>query len=68
MLFQETENLEAGEIMRLIPAAGGSFNGTTNSDRTNYFEILPANRLNLSLWTHRERMAKLRVNAENFAR
>ncbi len=68
MLFQETENLEAGEIMRLIPAAGGSFNGTTNSDRTNYFEILPANRLNLALWTHRERMAKLRVNAENFAR
>ncbi|HEX7091540.1 MAG TPA: pitrilysin family protein [Longimicrobiales bacterium] len=68
MLFQETENLEAGEIMRMIPAAGGSFNGTTNSDRTNYFEILPANRLNLSLWTHRERMAKLQVNAENFAR
>ncbi|HEY8468358.1 MAG TPA: pitrilysin family protein [Longimicrobiales bacterium] len=68
MLFQETENLEAGEILRLIPAAGGTFNGTTNSDRTNYFEILPANRLNLALWTHRERMAKLRVNAENFAR
>jgi len=68
MLFQETENLEAGEIMRMIPAAGGSFNGTTNSDRTNYFEILPANRLNLALWTHRERMAKLQVNAENFAR
>ena len=68
MLFQETENLEAGEVMRLIPAAGGSFNGTTNNDRTNYFEILPANRLNLSLWTHRERMAKLRVTEENFAR
>lgn len=68
MLFQETENLEAGEIMRMIPAAGGSFNGTTNTDRTNYFEILPSNRLNLALWTHRERMAKLRVNAENFAR
>jgi len=68
MLFQETENMEAGELMRMIPAAGGSFNGTTNTDRTNYFEILPANRLNLALWTHRERMAKLRVNAENFAR
>ena len=68
MLFQETENLDAGEIMRLIPAAGGWFNGTTTTDRTNYFEVLPANRLNLSLWTHRERMAKLRVSAENFAR
>lgn len=68
MLFQETENLDAGEIMRLIPAAGGEFNGTTDTDRTNYFEILPANRLNLSFWTHRERMAKLQVTAENFAR
>ncbi|HEX6940544.1 MAG TPA: pitrilysin family protein [Longimicrobiales bacterium] len=68
MLFQETENLEEGEVMRLIPAAGGEFNGTTNTDRTNYFEILPASRLNLSFWTHRERMAKLQVNAENFAR
>ncbi len=68
MLFQETENLEAGEVMRLIPAAGGEFNGTTNQDRTNYFEILPANRLNLSFWTHRERMARLRVDEENFAR
>lgn len=57
-----------GEVMRLIPAAGGEFNGTTNTDRTNYFEILPSNRLNLSFWTHRERMAKLQVNEENFHR
>ena len=68
MLFQETENMEQGEVMRLIPAAGGDFNGTTNTDRTNYFEILPSNRLNLSFWTHRERMAKLQVNEENFQR
>ena len=68
MLFQETENLDQGEVMRLIPAAGGEFNGTTNQDRTNYFEILPANRLNLSFWTHRERMAKLQVTEENFHR
>lgn len=68
MLFQETENLEEGEVMRLIPAAGGQFNGTTSQDRTNYFEILPASRLNLSFWTHRERMAKLQVTQENFER
>ncbi len=68
MLFQETENLDQGEVMRLIPAAGGEFNGTTSQDRTNYFEILPANRLNLSFWTHRERMAKLQVTEENFHR
>jgi len=68
MLFQETENLDKGEVMRLIPAAGGDFNGTTNTDRTNYFEILPSNRLNLAFWTHRERMAKLQVTEENFHR
>lgn len=60
--------MEQGEVMRLIPAAGGEFNGTTSQDRTNYFEILPANRLNLAFWTHRERMAKLQVNEENFHR
>src|SRR5690606_7622971 len=45
MLFQETETLDQGEVMRLIPAAGGELNGTTNQDRTNYFEILPANQI-----------------------
>jgi predicted Zn-dependent peptidase len=68
MLFQETENLEKGAIMELIPAAGGNFNGTTNTDRTNYFEILPSNRLNLAFFIHAEQMAKLKVTDENFQR
>jgi predicted Zn-dependent peptidase len=68
MLFQETENLEKGAIMELIPAAGGDFNGTTNTDRTNYFEILPSNRLNLAFFIHAEQMARLRVTDENFHR
>jgi predicted Zn-dependent peptidase len=68
MLFQETENLEKGAIMELIPAAGGDFNGTTNTDRTNYFEILPSNRLNLAFFLHAEQMARLRVTDENFQR
>jgi predicted Zn-dependent peptidase len=68
MLFQETENLEKGAIMELIPAAGGEFNGTTNTDRTNYYEILPSNRLNLAFFLHAEQMAKLRVTDENFDR
>jgi predicted Zn-dependent peptidase len=68
MLFQETENLEKGAIMELIPAAGGNFNGTTNTDRTNYFEILPSNRLNLAFFLHAEQMARLRVTDENFQR
>lgn len=68
MLFQETENLEKGAIMELIPAAGGEFNGTTNTDRTNYFEVLPSNRLNLAFFIHAEQMARLRVTDENFDR
>lgn len=66
MLFEETENLDDGELAELVNRAGGSYNGTTNTDRTAYFEILPSNRLNLSLWLHAERMDRLRVSEENF--
>lgn len=68
MLFQETENLDKGQLMELIPAAGGEFNGTTNNDRTNYYEVLPSNRLNLAFWMEAERMARLQVTEENFKR
>ncbi|MGH7483664.1 MAG: M16 family metallopeptidase [Longimicrobiales bacterium] len=68
MLFQETENLEKGAFMSMIPAAGGEFNGTTDTDRTMYYEVLPSNRLNLALWMEAERMARLLVTAENFQR
>lgn len=61
MLFEETENLGDGEFDRLITQAGGVLNGTTDNDRTAYFEILPANRLNLALWAHAERMDRLVV-------
>ncbi len=66
MLFEETENLESGEMDRLVSRAGGVYNGTTNTDRTAYYEVLPANRLNLALWLHAERMARLEVSEENF--
>ncbi|MGH7474896.1 MAG: M16 family metallopeptidase [Longimicrobiales bacterium] len=68
MLFQETQNLAHGEFMRMIPAAGGDFNGTTDTDRTMYFEVLPSNRLNLAMWLEAERMARLVVDDANFER
>jgi len=68
MLFQETENLEPGEFKKHILEAGGTYNGTTNEDRTAYFETVPANRLNMALWLEAERMARLRVTPENFDR
>jgi predicted Zn-dependent peptidase len=66
MLFEETENLEDGELDRLVSRAGGIFNGNTTTDRTAYFEILPSNRVNLALWLHAERMGRLVVSEENF--
>jgi predicted Zn-dependent peptidase len=68
MLFQETENLGPGDFAELISSAGGTYNGTTNQDRTAYFETLPSNRVNLGLWLEAERMARLRVTPENFQR
>ncbi len=68
MLFQETERLESGDFQEYILSAGGTYNGTTNEDRTAYFETLPANRLNLAFWLEAERMAQLRVTKGNFER
>jgi predicted Zn-dependent peptidase len=66
MLFEETENLEDGELDQLITEAGGDMNGTTDADRTAYWEIVPANRVNLALWADAERMERLRVTERGF--
>ncbi len=68
MLFQETENQAKGDFHKYIEEAGGTLNGTTNQDRTAYFETLPSNRLNLALWLEADRLANLVVTAENFER
>ncbi|HVG46106.1 MAG TPA: pitrilysin family protein, partial [Longimicrobium sp.] len=68
MMFQGSENVGKGEHFKLVERAGGAdFNGTTNADRTNYYEVLPANRLNLGLWLEADRMRSLAVTPENFA-
>ncbi|MBA2243954.1 MAG: insulinase family protein [Gemmatimonadetes bacterium] len=66
MMFQGSQNVEKGAHMTLIERAGGSMNGTTSEDRTNYFQTLPANRLNLGLWLEADRMRSLDITAENF--
>ncbi len=45
MMFQGSENVGDQEHFRLITEAGGTLNGTTNRDRTNYFETVPSNQL-----------------------
>ena len=51
MLFQGSANVGKGEHFILIQNNGGSANGTTNMDRTNYFETLPANQLELGIFS-----------------
>ena len=59
MLFQGSENVPEGEHFRLIQEAGGTLNGSTSTDRTNYYEILPSNGLELALWLEADRMGFL---------
>lgn len=59
MMFQGSEHVGDQEHFRLITEAGGSLNGTTNRDRTNYFETVPANQLEKMLWLESDRMGFL---------
>lgn len=56
MMFQGSENVEDEEHFKLITEVGGTLNGTTNSDRTNYFETVPSNQLEKMLWLEADRM------------
>src|SRR6266478_643481 len=65
MMFQGSENVGKSEHFILINNNGGTMNGTTNQDRTNYFEALPANQLPLALFLEADRMRSLAVTQEN---
>ncbi|AWL12444.1 putative zinc protease [Saliniradius amylolyticus] len=59
MMFQGSQNVEDEQHFELITEAGGSMNGTTNSDRTNYYQTVPANQLEKVLWLEADRMGYL---------
>jgi zinc protease len=65
MMFKGSENVGAGEHPALIFANGGTMNGTTDQDRTLYFETLPANQLELALFLEGDRMKSLDINKDN---
>jgi len=65
MMFQGSENVGKSEHFILIQNNGGTMNGTTNRDRTNYFEALPSNQLELLLFLEADRMRSLAVTQEN---
>lgn len=59
MMFQGSDHVADEEHFKIVSEAGGTLNGTTNSDRTNYFETLPNNQLEAALWLEADRMGFL---------
>ena len=59
MLFQGSEHVGANEHFELVQRAGGTLNGSTWLERTNYFETVPSNQLELALWLEADRMGAL---------
>lgn len=65
MMFQGSENLGKMEFVRLVQQSGGVLNGSTRFDFTNYFEIVPAHKLETILWAEADRMKGLAITQEN---
>lgn len=65
MMFQGSENVPKAGHFQYVMKAGGTMNGTTSSERTNYYETLPADQLPLGLWLESDRMRSLAVTQEN---
>lgn len=65
MMFQGSQNVGKGEHFIQVFNNGGGMNGTTNEDRTTYFEELPKNQLDLGLYLEADRMRALNINQAN---
>lgn len=59
MMFQGSDNVGDEQHFKIVTEAGGTLNGTTNLDRTNYFETAPSNQLEKMLWLEADRMGFL---------
>ena len=66
ILSRKTENMPYNMIYGLTADVGGTRNASTGSDRTNYYETVPAEYLETMLWTHRERMFKPVIDQQVF--
>src|SRR3712207_8410557 len=65
LMFQGSANVPKMEHARLVQAAGGTFNGSTHQDYTNYYEALPAEALERALFLEADRMAAPAITEEN---
>ena len=59
MMFQGSDNVADEQHFKLVTEAGGTLNGSTNRDRTNYYETVPVNQLEKALWLEADRMGFL---------
>lgn len=65
MMFQGSQNLGKMEFIQVVQKNGGILNGSTRFDFTNYFEIVPAHKLETMLWAEADRMRGLNITQEN---
>jgi len=65
MMFQGSQNLGKMEFIKLVQQNGGVLNGSTRFDFTNYFEIVPSNKLETMLWAEADRMRGLAITQDN---
>ena len=65
MMFQGSGNLGKMEFIRLVQSNGGILNGSTRFDFTNYFEVVPAHKLETMLWAEADRMRSLDITEDN---
>lgn len=65
MMFQGSENLGKMEFVNMVQKNGGILNGSTRFDFTNYFEVMPAHKLETALWAEADRMKGLAITQEN---
>jgi zinc protease len=67
MMFEGSANVPKGMHFGTVESNGGQMNGSTHPDYTDYFEVLPSNKLATALWLESDRMRSLAINAENLA-
>lgn len=65
MMFQGSQNLGKMEFIKLVQSNGGILNGSTRFDFTNYFEVMPAHKLETALWAESDRMKGLAITQDN---
>lgn len=65
MMFQGSANVKKFEHAKYVESNGGSLNGHTDFDYTNFFETMPSDRVEMGLWLEADRMRSLDINLEN---